>query len=390
MVAYLTLRDPALNPNPGDFRESSKTPFMENVIALARLLDRPICFLDTETTGFAKTPGVVEIAWVRVETNGEILSQEHILDPEMPIDPDASRIHGFWDKDVAGKPAFPSIEVELRRALDGAVFSGFNAAQYDARVLTGNLNRYRLPDLELEHKMDVRDLWKRLMRTTTGKLGEVAGHYGAALGPAHRAMGDVITTLNVLDAMVIRHGTQEMLMHASELMRNGSRQHYGQQTVFTGSKRQSYNQASSQAYRKPAPLTPVQPEQPKVTKKAMMEQAVLAEVRQAGWLGEQDMARLAQQIGVQETSLSFCVSDMYVAGMLSREVLTCQEQQALMEPHLPDAIRASEKGFLRPMKEYLDQMTGANISYIQLRIGLDIHREREAQQQRGGLDRPRG
>lgn len=64
--------------------------------------------LDTETTGVSELDKVVEIAYMEVDENFNILQERQtILDPEYPISPSASGVHGLVNADCE---SFPTIE----------------------------------------------------------------------------------------------------------------------------------------------------------------------------------------------------------------------------------------------------------------------------------------
>lgn len=59
--------------------------------------------LDTETASLEK--GVVDIAWVEVDDHLNILGEvQAFINPEVPINPSASGVHGITDDMVADKP----------------------------------------------------------------------------------------------------------------------------------------------------------------------------------------------------------------------------------------------------------------------------------------------
>jgi DNA polymerase III subunit epsilon len=67
--------------------------------------------IDIETTGFnPKKDAIVEIAWAIMRGDGEVLSQgDALVNPGIPIPPDASRIHGIYDDHVASTPRLDEV-----------------------------------------------------------------------------------------------------------------------------------------------------------------------------------------------------------------------------------------------------------------------------------------
>lgn len=61
--------------------------------------------LDTETTSADDDRGVCEIGWIRIDENWNILETvESLIDPQKPISPAASGVHGLVYEDVANSP----------------------------------------------------------------------------------------------------------------------------------------------------------------------------------------------------------------------------------------------------------------------------------------------
>jgi len=86
--------------------------------------------LDTETTGLDPLTGdrVIEVAAVELLNllpTGEVFHS--LIDPERDIPAEASRIHGFTNGDVAGKPKFPDIAEALLAFLGDSEIIAHNA-----------------------------------------------------------------------------------------------------------------------------------------------------------------------------------------------------------------------------------------------------------------------
>jgi DNA polymerase III epsilon subunit-like protein len=175
------------------------------ICELAAELKKPITIIDLETTGFVK-PGVVEIACFKAKPDGKISYKSTLVDPERPIDPRASDVHGIRKHDVIGhKPLSAHLDFIARCYAEG-VMSGFNVIGYDLRVLRENAAHYRYPALGPAQALDVRDLWKSISDTSKGKLVDIAQHYCVEVKDAHRALGDTLMTAHVLEAMLREHG----------------------------------------------------------------------------------------------------------------------------------------------------------------------------------------
>lgn len=83
-----------------------------------------IRIIDFETTGLPPDARVVEWATQDMQFNGEAWERgdaaSGLVDPRVPIPPEASAIHHIVDSDVLGQPSFDSV-VQRELAYDGAL-----------------------------------------------------------------------------------------------------------------------------------------------------------------------------------------------------------------------------------------------------------------------------
>ncbi len=76
-------------------------------------LERPVVFLDTETTGInPRIDRIVEIACVKIHPDGRESEWVRRIDPGVPIPAAASAIHGIRDADVFGSADLPGNRAE--------------------------------------------------------------------------------------------------------------------------------------------------------------------------------------------------------------------------------------------------------------------------------------
>ena len=112
--------------------------------------------LDTETTGLDPLTGdrVIEVAAVELFNllpTGEAFHT--LLDPERDIPAEASRIHGFTNGDVAGKPKFADIAERFLAFLGDADIIAHNAP-FDFGFLDAELLRCQRPALNRARMID--------------------------------------------------------------------------------------------------------------------------------------------------------------------------------------------------------------------------------------------
>jgi len=112
--------------------------------------------LDTETTGLDPLTGdrVIEVAAVELFNllpTGEVFHS--LIDPERDIPAEASRIHGFTNGDVAGKPKFADLADRLLAFLGDADIIAHNAP-FDFGFLDAELFRCNRPALDRRRMID--------------------------------------------------------------------------------------------------------------------------------------------------------------------------------------------------------------------------------------------
>ena len=132
-------------------------------------LTKPIVFLDLETTGLnISSDRIVELSYLKKMPDGEEIVKTYRINPTIPISPDATRVHGITDNDVAGCPTFKDIAPELKESFEGCDFAGFNSNKFDFPMLVEEFLRvdvdvdFKTPDFidvqVIFHKMEQRTL----------------------------------------------------------------------------------------------------------------------------------------------------------------------------------------------------------------------------------------
>ena len=189
-------------------------PVFYHVAELARLLNRHIAVFDLETTTFRGRPefAIMEVACFVVTPGGPALELANLINPEFPISQEASRLTGITqsmvgDKEVWGERYAPLFQT---LATDSWV-AGFNNSTFDQPAVIEMNARYGQPIEAFAYSFDVRQLFLRLTeaKSKKGTLAEVAQALGVALRPdAHRALADVVLTLEALHALIARFGLQ--------------------------------------------------------------------------------------------------------------------------------------------------------------------------------------
>ncbi len=177
--------------------------------------DRPVAFFDLETTGLSLTNDrIIELAVLRVSPDGNVLERVRRFNPQMPIPPEAAKVHGIRDEDVANEQPFSRRAKALAALLEPCDLAGFNIRRFDLPVLLAEFARANKERREAGKEIidfDVQD--RRLIdmkviyhREEPRDLSAAARFYlGRDPEDAHSALGDIRTTLAVLKAQLARY-----------------------------------------------------------------------------------------------------------------------------------------------------------------------------------------
>lgn len=168
-------------------------------------LDRPLVFFDLETTGLDfKTDRIVELALIKMTPHGDVLERVRRFNPEMPIPPEATAVHGITDADVADEEPFCRRAKGLADILEGCDLGGFNIRRYDIPMLMAEFKRCGVPfSLEGRRVIDVQNIFHR---EEPRDLSAAARFYlGREHEEAHTALGDIRTSAAVLAAQFERY-----------------------------------------------------------------------------------------------------------------------------------------------------------------------------------------
>lgn len=168
-------------------------------------LQRPIAFFDLETTGIDSAKDrIVEIAVVKLMTDGQRISWVRKINPEMPIPAESSAIHGIYDDDVKDAPAFKHVAHELKQFLQNCDLGGYNSNKFDIPVLAEEFLRAGIPvDFKERKFVDVQQIFfKKEARTLSAAY---AFYCNKEMENAHSAEADVLATVSVLEAQLDKY-----------------------------------------------------------------------------------------------------------------------------------------------------------------------------------------
>jgi DNA polymerase III subunit epsilon len=168
-------------------------------------LDRPLVFLDLETTGLStKEDRIVEMAIIKVSPQGDVVEKVRRFNPEMPIPKEASAVHGIYDEDVKDEALFRIRARSLFEQLDPCDLAGFNIRRYDLPLLVAEFKRSGITFSSNDRR--VIDMQAIFHAEERRDLSAAAKFYlGREHQEAHTALGDIRTTAAVLVAQLERY-----------------------------------------------------------------------------------------------------------------------------------------------------------------------------------------
>nr|WP_320132367.1 3'-5' exonuclease [uncultured Holophaga sp.] len=149
---------------------------------------------DVETTGLnPAVDGVVEVGLAMVARGEVILRASLLVDPGMPISPEAQAVHGISDLDVAGAPSLQEALETLGQLMPVAPdFYVAHGAAFDSAFLRLNQRPW----------ICTLNLSRQLYPGRTHRLMPLCRELGLQVGEAHRAEGDAVAAARLLAEMI--------------------------------------------------------------------------------------------------------------------------------------------------------------------------------------------
>ncbi|MEZ6036799.1 MAG: 3'-5' exonuclease [Planctomycetota bacterium] len=186
-------------------------------------LERPIVFLDFETTGLdTKTDRIIELAFVRLNPDGSREALVKSVNPGIELSKGATKVTGIHSADALGlfgdggkQPAKPlrKLADELVAFLGDSDIGGFNQINYDIPLWLAECKRHAIPfEMGDRRQVDAKVIfnvcektWDRFLMGPRNLSAAVRHYCGRELDNAHTAEADTQATIDVLLAQLLRH-----------------------------------------------------------------------------------------------------------------------------------------------------------------------------------------
>ncbi|QKG80169.1 3'-5' exonuclease [Tenuifilum thalassicum] len=168
-------------------------------------IKNPLIVFDLETTGIdVAKDRIVEIATLKIFPNGDRESKVRLINPGIPIPPEATAVHGITDEDVKDAPTFKEIAKSLANYIEGCDFAGFNSNRFDLPLLAEEFLRAGVDvDLKKRKFVDVQTIFHKMEKRTLAAAYKF--YLDKELVNAHSAEADTLATYEILCAQVERY-----------------------------------------------------------------------------------------------------------------------------------------------------------------------------------------
>lgn len=209
-------------------RADGAVPSAEDVVELSRpsmsyrftasdhadiLSMKDFCVLDVETTGLHwRTDRIVQIGIIKVENLIPVVRFNTLVNPEIPIPPRATAIHGITDKDVMSAPTYAEIADQVFSILNKTTVVGHNVT-FDINFIQYLLlfRGTKNDDLSLDY-VDTEQYARQVLSGLPNyKLQTLLKYFDIDPGAAHTAYDDAFATLKLFHALRYEYTHREEL-----------------------------------------------------------------------------------------------------------------------------------------------------------------------------------
>lgn len=168
-------------------------------------LTKPLAFIDLETTGInLGSDRILEIAIVKITTDGKQQVKRKLINPEIPIPKASSDIHGITDDMVKSAPTFKQVSNEIKQFIEGCDLAGYNSNRFDIPMLAEEFLRAGLDfDLKGRKLVDVQKIFHMMEQRTLSAAYKF--YCNKNLDGAHSAEVDATATWEILQAQLDKY-----------------------------------------------------------------------------------------------------------------------------------------------------------------------------------------
>lgn len=180
-------------------------------------LKNPLVFFDLETTGInIATDRIIELTYLKIFPNNEEVSKTMLINPTIPISPQAIAIHGIKDEDVKEAPTFNEVAKTLVNEFEGCDFAGYNLNKFDIPLLAEEFLRAGVDfDFNKRKIIDVQVIFHKMEQRTLSAAYKF--YCNKDLENAHSSEADTRATYEVLKAQLDKYQGAEYKDHDGKI-----------------------------------------------------------------------------------------------------------------------------------------------------------------------------
>lgn len=182
-------------------------------------LERNLIFFDIESTGLnVIRDRIIQLAMIRYHKDGSApLEKSYLINPGIPISPEAMAVHGITPADVANKPTFRQLAKEIFDFIGDADLAGYNSNRFDIPVLMEEFARVGM-DFDVDHRrtIDVQRIFYKMEPRTLSAAYQF--YCDKIMENAHDALEDVRATIAVLDGQLRKYEGMDFIPEEGEVV----------------------------------------------------------------------------------------------------------------------------------------------------------------------------
>jgi DNA polymerase III subunit epsilon len=168
-------------------------------------LTKSLAVIDLETTGINfGSDRIIEIAILKIQPDGKKILKRKLINPEIPIPPASTAVHGITDEMIKDAPAFKQVANELKQFIENCDLAGYNSNRFDIPMLAEEFMRIGMEFESKGRKMvDVQRIFHLMEQRTLSAAYKF--YCNKTLEGAHGAEADATATWEVLEAQVLKY-----------------------------------------------------------------------------------------------------------------------------------------------------------------------------------------
>lgn len=162
-------------------------------------LAKDIVFFDIESTGLnVLRDKIVQLAMIKYPKNGgEPIEFDRLINPGIPISPEAMAVHGITPDMLRNKPTFGQLADEIHAFIGNADLAGYNSNRFDIPILLEEFARVGVDfDMSNRKSIDVQRIFYKMEPRTLKAAYKF--YCNEEIQNAHNALADVKATVDVL------------------------------------------------------------------------------------------------------------------------------------------------------------------------------------------------